>query len=117
MLAIVATGIVMIIAYIFRNKIHNLCLGRDRDVTEEDLEQLTQPVISFRHICRGEHTIKKKYFNYNVDETIGFIWECTPLALPVIKHIYIRRFIQNWYPVRQYNTVHIICRFRTLRKK
>ena len=42
MLAIVATGIVMIIAYIFRNKIHNLLLGRDRDVTEEDLEQLTQ---------------------------------------------------------------------------
>jgi len=79
MLAIIATGIVMIIAYIFRNKIHNLLLGRDRDVTEEDLEQLTQRN-KFSSYLPWRAYDKEKVFYYNVDETIGFIWECTPLA-------------------------------------
>jgi conjugal transfer ATP-binding protein TraC len=79
MLAIVATGIVMIIAYIFRNKIHNLLLGHDRDATEEDLEQLTQRN-KFSSYLPWRAYDKEKVFYYNVDETIGFIWECTPLA-------------------------------------
>jgi len=42
MLAITATGVLSVVIYIFRHKISDVLLGKDRDATVEDIENLIQ---------------------------------------------------------------------------
>ncbi|MGP8004040.1 MAG: TraC family protein, partial [Smithella sp.] len=79
MLAIVAAGILSIIFYLFRHKIQDVFLGTDRDATIDELEQISQRN-KFSSYLPWRAYDKEKVFYYNVDETIGFLWECTPLA-------------------------------------
>ncbi|PKN69100.1 MAG: conjugal transfer protein TraC [Deltaproteobacteria bacterium HGW-Deltaproteobacteria-12] len=79
MLAIIATGILSIITYIFRHKIQDILLGRDRDATVDDIERISQHN-KFSSYLPWRAYDKEKVFYYNVDETVGFLWECTPLA-------------------------------------
>lgn len=79
MLAITATGVLSVVIYIFRHKISDVLLGKDRDATVEDIENLIQRN-KFSSYLPWRAYDKEKIFYYNLDETIGFLWECTPLA-------------------------------------
>lgn len=79
MIALIVTGFISILVYVFRHKIQDVLLGQDRDVTVDDLEYMTQRN-KFSSYLPWRAYDKEKMFYYNVDETIGFIWECTPLA-------------------------------------
>ena len=79
MLALTATGVLSIMIYIFRHKIHDLLLGQDRDATVADIERISERN-KFSSYLPWRAYDKGKLFYYNVDETMGFLWECTPLA-------------------------------------
>lgn len=79
MLALIATGVLSMLIYLFRHKIQDILLGRDRDVTVADIERISQHN-KFSSYLPWRAYDKEKVFYYNVDETVGFLWECTPLA-------------------------------------
>jgi conjugal transfer ATP-binding protein TraC len=79
MLAMVAAGILSIFFYLFRHKIQDVLLGTDRDATIDELEQISQRN-KFSSYLPWRAYDQEKVFYYNVDETVGFLWECTPLA-------------------------------------
>ena len=77
--AIVATGILSVLTYMFRHKVRDLLLGKDRDATCEDIERISKHN-PFSTYLPWRAYDQENVFYYNVDETLGFLWECTPLA-------------------------------------
>ena len=65
--------------YVFRHRIHDALLGYDRDMTVDDLERAVHRQKFSSYLPWRAYNEEKMYY-YNSDETIGFIWECTPLC-------------------------------------
>lgn len=72
-------GVVAIFYYVFRHRIHDALLGYDRDMTVDDLERAVHRQKFSSYLPWRAYNEEKMYY-YNSDETIGFIWECTPLC-------------------------------------
>jgi len=63
----------------FARLMRDIFFGRDRDVAHADLEELTRRSKLSSYLPWYAYDPESKLY-YNTDDTVGFIWECSPLA-------------------------------------